>query len=255
MIQQLKLAGWQIAYEVRSYYRNPAAAGFTFGFPIMFLIIFGLIYGDATYDTPNGQVRGIQFQMAQMLVFAVVGTTYVGLVTMLALRRDSGELKRKRGTPVSPGVILTGVVGQGVVLSLAMSVVVIALSVVLFGAQLELARVGTIVLTLTIGALAFCAIGSAVAALVPNGDAASPVANLTIFPLYFISGIFIPDISETLERIAGVLPLRPFLLALSKLFDPAGSAAVDWGNLAVVAGWGLVAALIAVRFFRWSPQR
>jgi len=220
----LRLTLRQIGYEVRNFVRNPAAAGFTFAFPLMFLLIFGAVYGDRTFDTPHGQVRGIQYQMAQIMVFAIVGSTYVSLVTTLALRRDTGELKRKRGTPV------------------------------LFGADIELDRIPSLAVVLTVGALAFCALGAAVAALVPNGDAASPIANLTVFPLYFLSGIFIPEVPRTFEQIADVLPLRPFLLSLSQLFDPAGGAAIDLGRLAVVAAWGVGATLVAARFFRWSPR-
>jgi ABC-2 type transport system permease protein len=245
----------QIGDERRSFFRNPAAAGFTFVFPVMFLVIFGVLYGDQTYDGPDGPIRGIQFQIAQILVFSVVGTTFVSLVISLALRRDTGELKRKRGTPVSPAIILGGIVGNGVLLSLMMSAVVIGIAAVLFGAELPLERLPELVLTLIVGALAFCALGAAVAAFVPNGDAAPAFANLTIFPLYFLSGIFIPEIPASFERIAGVLPLRPFLLALSKVFNPTVPAGFDWGNLAVVAAWGAFAAVIAVRLFRWTPRR
>lgn len=245
----------QIGYERKSFFRNPAAAGFTFIFPVMFLVIFGVLYGDQTYDLPTGRVHAIQYQVAQILVFSVVGTTFVSLVTTLAIRRDTGELKRKRGTPVSPAVILGGVVGNGVLLSLLMTVLVVTLSVVLFGADVDLARLPVLLLTLVLGALTFCALGALVAALVPNGDAAPAFANLTIFPLYFLSGVFIPDIPESFATIAGVLPLRPFLLALSKVFDPSASGAPDWANLAVVAAWGVVAAVLAVRLFRWSPRR
>lgn len=254
-MRDLTLAFRQVGYERRSFFRNPAAAGFTFVFPVMFLVIFGVLYGDQTYDGPNGPVPSIQYQMAQILVFSVVGTTFVSLVTTLAIRRDTGELKRKRGTPVSPAVILGGVVGNGVVLSLLMSTLVIGLSLILFGASIDIERIPVLLLTIVVGALAFCALGATVAAFVPNGDAAPAFANLTIFPLYFLSGVFIPDIPDTFKDIAGVLPLRPFLVALAKVFDPASPAGPDWGNLAVVAAWGLVASLLAVRYFRWSPRR
>ncbi len=153
-------------------------------------------------------------------MFSVVGATFVSLVISLSLRRDTGELKRKRGTPVSPAVILAGIIGNGVVLSILMASLVIGLAVVLFGATVDLERLPELLLTLVVGALTFCALGAAVAAFVPNGDAAPAFANITIFPLYFISGVFIPDVPESLASIAGALPLRPFLLALSKVFNP-----------------------------------
>lgn len=254
-MRDLRLLGAQVRDETRSFFRNPAAAGFTFIFPVMFLVIFGALYGDQQYDSPTGPVRGIQFQIAQIVVFSVVGATFVSLVISLSLRRDTGELKRKRGTPVSPAVILAGIVGNGVVLSILMASLVIGLAVVLFGATVDLERLPELLLTLVVGALTFCALGAAVAAFVPNGDAAPAFANITIFPLYFISGVFIPDVPESLASIAGALPLRPFLLALSKVFNPAAAPGVDWGNLAVVAAWGAIAAVLAVRFFRWNPRR
>lgn len=254
-MRDLALTFRQIGWERKAFFRNPAAAGFTFIFPVMFLVIFGAVYGNETYDLSTGSVPAIQFQLAQILVFSVVGTTFVGLVTSLAIRRDTGELKRKRGTPVSPAVILGGIIGNGVLLALLMSVLVIALSMVLFGAEVQVARLPELLLTLVVGALTFCALGTLVAALVPNGDSASAIANLSIFPLYFISGVFIPEIPEGLATIAGVFPLRPFLVALAAVFDPAGAGTPDWANLAVVAAWGVASAVLAVRLFRWSPRR
>lgn len=254
-MSDLALAFRQVGWERKAFFRNPAAAGFTFIFPVMFLVIFGLIYGDETYDLASGKIPAIQYQLAQILVFSVVGTTFVGLVTSLAIRRDTGELKRKRGTPVSPAVILGGVIGNGVLLAMLMSALVIVLSVVLFGADVDLARVPVLILTLLVGALTFCALGTLVAALVPNGDSASAIANLTIFPLYFLSGVFIPDVPDSLEGIAGHFPLRPFLLSLAEVFDPSAPAGPDWANLTIVAIWGVVAAVLSVKLFRWSPRR
>ncbi|MEH3054864.1 MAG: ABC transporter permease [Patulibacter minatonensis] len=254
-MRELRLLIRQIGYERRSFFRNPAAAGFTLIFPVMFLVIFGLLYGGQTYDLPSGKVDAIQYQLAQILVFSVVGTTFVGLVTSLAIRRDSGELKRKRGTPVSAVVILGGVIGNGVLLSAIMSVLVVTLSVVLFGADLPLAHVPALVVSIVVGALTFCALGCLVAAIVPNGDSASATANLVIFPLYFLSGIFIPDVPDSIESFAGHFPLRPFLLSLASVFDTKATAGPDWGQLAIVAVWGVIAAALAVRYFRWSPRR
>lgn len=254
-MRDLRLTLRQVRYEQLSFFRNPAAAGFTFVFPITFLVIFGLVYGDMVYDGPAGPVRGIQYLMAQILVFSVVGSTYVSLVTTLALRRDSGELKRKRGTPVPPAVVLGGVVGNGVLLSLMMSVLVIGLAVVLFGASVPLSQLPVLVVTLVAGALTFCALGAAVAGLVPNGDAAPAFANITIFPLYFLSGVFIPDIPSGIEQVAELFPLRPFLVALSKVFDPSAGGGLDLASLAVIAIWGVVGLLLALRTFRWMPRR
>jgi ABC-2 type transport system permease protein len=255
-MRDLTLLYRQVGYERRSYFRNPAAAGFSFIFPVMFLVIFGVLYGHDTITIGDRAVKGIQYSVPQIIVFSVVGTTFVSLVINLSLRRDSGELKRKRGTPVSPGVILGGVVGNGVLMSLIMTVIVLLIGVIVFGVHVDVDRLPALLITVVLGALAFCALGSAVAALVPNGDAAPAFANIVIFPLYFLSGVFIPDIPEGIAHVADFLPLRPFLEALFRIFDTVnGSATPDWGHLGVVLIWGAVGAVIAVRFFRWTPRR
>jgi hypothetical protein len=59
-----------------------------------------------------------------------------------------------------------------------------------------------------------------------------------------------------LRRVAGVLPVQPFVDALTVTFDPRttglGFAVSD---LLIVAGWGLAGLLLAVRTFVWTPRQ
>jgi ABC-2 type transport system permease protein len=106
--------------------------------------------------------------------------------------------------------------------------------------------------TLVLGSASFCALGFAVASLIRNAEAAPAVVQLVLFPLIFISGTYFPIHSEVLNRIAGALPLRPFNQALIGSF--AQQAGLDWNQLAILAAWGAVGAVVAVRTFRWQPQ-
>ena len=68
----------------------------------------------------------------------------------------------------------------------------------------------------------------------------------------FISGTYLPTHSATLNRIAGLLPVRPINEVLIGAF--AQHSAVDWTNFGVLAGWGAAAAIIGIRRFRWNPR-
>ena len=46
--------------------------------------------------------------------------------------------------------------------------------------------------------------------------------------------------------------MRPFNEALTGLFT--GHTGTDWRQLGVVAAWGGVGAIVAVRRFRWVPK-
>ena len=119
-------------------------------------------------------------------------------------------------------------------------------------------HVPAILVTLAIGAASFCALGAALTAAIPSLDAAPAITNLAVLPLYFLSGVFIPEdqIPNGVLDFADAFPVRHFFEAFFSVYEPAGAggAGMQWGHLAVVAAWGLAGALLAVRFFRWTPK-
>jgi len=50
----------------------------------------------------------------------------------------------------------------------------------------------------------------------------------------------------------GWLPVRPFNEALTGPL--ARHTGADWRHLAILAAWGAIGALVAVRRFRWDPR-
>jgi ABC-2 type transport system permease protein len=107
---------------------------------------------------------------------------------------------------------------------------------------------------LAVGAAAFCALGFAISAVIPNADAALPIVNAVTLPLLFLSGIFIPlgnNPPGWMVWVGRIFPLRHFLSGMQASF--LGSA-FDWTDVLVVAAWGLAGLLFAIRFFRWEPR-
>ena len=103
-----------------------------------------------------------------------------------------------------------------------------------------------------LGAACFCALGVAVASLIRNSEAAPSVVQLVLFPLVFVSGTYMPIHSGVLNRISGLLPVRPFNQALLGPF--AQHTGFAWGNLGVLLAWGAAGAFVAIRRFRWNPR-
>ena len=93
----------------------------------------------------------------------------------------------------------------------------------------------------------------------PSGQGRSNTAitNATVLPLYFLSGVFIPEteIPAGVLQFADLFPIRHFFEAFFEAFDPATSGAgIEWGHLAVIAVWGVAGLLVALRWFRWTPR-
>jgi ABC-2 type transport system permease protein len=138
-----------------------------------------------------------------------------------------------------------------------MVVLVTGLGAIFFGVEVPTTTLPALLVTLLVGAFAFCSLGFALSAAIPSEDAAPAITNATVLPLYFISGVFIPEteIPDGVLQVADLFPIRHFFEAFFATFDPATTGAgFEWGQLAVVAAWGLAGLLIAVRSFRWAPR-
>jgi len=92
--------------------------------------------------------------------------------------------------------------------------------------------------------------------VIPSQDAAAPIVNALLLPLYFLSGVFIPEdqLPHGVIVFADLFPIRHFFDAFLDAYVPAGGSAVSWDNLAVVALWGVAGLLLAIRYFRWTPR-
>jgi ABC-2 type transport system permease protein len=56
-------------------------------------------------------------------------------------------------------------------------------------------------------------------------------------------------------QFADLFPIRHFFEAFFTAWSPTTTGAgFEWGQLAVVAIWGVAGLLIAVRTFRWEPR-
>lgn len=114
------------------------------------------------------------------------------------------------------------------------------------------------VITVIIGALAFCALGCLVTVVIRSATAAMPLLFGVTLALFFLSGNFFPTdtLSGAWRAVASVFPVRHFLTAMLTAYNPhvtgAGFAPRD---LAILALWGLASAIVAARTFRWTPVR
>jgi ABC-2 type transport system permease protein len=258
-VSNLVLVACQIGYEQRSFWRNRSAAFFTFAFPLLMLVIFGsLNRGNKITTLGVGHLAYAEYFVPSMLTLGVMTACFVNVGTVLSVRRQSGQLKRLRGTPLRPWVFLAGVLGNALVLAVVIAGLVILTGVALFGVRLP-SHWLTLALCVTIGALAFCAMGVAATGLTTDSssEAAGAVLNGIFFPILFISGAFFPVSGASfLSKVAGVLPVRHFITATFSTFDPRlHGAGLNGSDLLLIGAWGILGGVAALRYFKWEPVR
>jgi ABC-2 type transport system permease protein len=243
----LRLAVRQVGYENRAFWRNPAAAFFTFAFPLLFMAIFNVLFGE----------RAAGFFTPAIIVFGVVTATYTNLAMMVTIARDAGVLKRIRGTPLPAWVYLGGKIGHSVAIAFLLVIIVAAFGTLAYGVDVPWGALPAMLLVLVVAAATFSALGLAVSGLIPNADAAPAVVNATILPVLFISNVFVQmeAAPRWLDTVSHLLPVRHFADAMMELYASGAAAGVPWMEVGVIALWGVIGVVGALRFFSWEPRR
>ena len=248
----------QVRYQNRLFWRTPVAAFFTIAFPLMFLLLFSVLFGTEEFEiTGRGMFSVAQFYAPALAVFAAASATYTNIGVGTAIARDEGVLKRFRGTPLPPWTYMAGRIGSGVWIAFIATVVMMTVGVVAFNVNLELSKMPAALVTFVVGAACFAALGLALAAASPTGDSAPAVANATILPLAFVSDVFIAmdNPPDWLTAVGNFFPLKHFVRAFQDAFHPlVESPGFEFDHLAVMAVWGVVGTLLALKFFTWEPR-
>jgi ABC-2 type transport system permease protein len=245
------------AHELRTeqllFWRNREAAFFTFFLPVIFFLIFAAVYGDDTISKEH--IKGSYFLEAGMIGYGVAATCFAGLGISMVVRREQGILKRIRATPLPPATYLLGVLGSTFVVFLIEAALIILIGRLLFSVGVP-DRLLSLLVVLLLGAAAFAAMGLGITSLVRSAEGSSAVINAVYLPMAIISGTFFTPKGYPgfLRAIADVLPLTHYTKLTRDVMLRNEHFWSDAGAIAVVALWGAIGLVGAVRGFRWEPR-
>jgi ABC-2 type transport system permease protein len=257
MSADVALVGTQIRYEQKSYWRNPLAAVFTFGFPlVLFFILVAAAGGGHDKSVLGANVLLKQYYTPSVLAYGVMSACFLNLALTLTRQRESGILKRMRGTPLPSWALIGGIIGSAVIVAALLSAVCVVFANVVYGVQLPASHVLPLVVTIVVASVTFCALGIAASSFIPNADSGPAIVNVPYFVMVFISGTYFP-INGTLEKISSYLPLRPFIVAMYAAFNPLNfhGSGWAWHQLGSLLIWAAIAVFVALRRFKWTPNR
>lgn len=240
----------QLRAEQVLFWRNREAAFFIFVFPLMLYLLLGALYGEEIDDLPSSDVL-----LAGLLGYGAANTSFGGLAILLVVRREAGILKRLRSTPLPAWAYLGASLVSILIVFAIQTVALFALGWAAYGASGP-RNLFSLMLAVLLGAAGFAGLGLAAAALIRSAEASSPVVNVVLLPMAFLSGSFGPtrDYPDVLQAIADVLPLQYFVEIVNRIYLGGGQIWDEPGAVAVVAAWGLAGVLVAARRFRWEPR-
>jgi ABC-2 type transport system permease protein len=193
-MSDLQLALTQSRYALLTAFRTPRTVVFGMAFPVVLLVMFNSIFTNGAADTVSfagGTINASAYFTASLSAYAIALSTFTSLAIGLTAQRETGQLKRLRGTPMPAWTFVAGQVMRSAVVAFLVVAALLATGVIFFGVHLVAARMVGFVLYVALGTVVFSALGIAITAYTPTVDSASAVTPFVTVMLSFISGVFI----------------------------------------------------------------
>jgi ABC-2 type transport system permease protein len=245
----------QARYDLLGILRNRQARFFTLMLPLLFLIIFVGVFGD--HVVGPGRTKASAYYVPGLAALGVIAASFVNLVISITAQRETGILKRRRATPMPAWALIAGRTLTAVTVSLVVLTVLLAFGRFVYHVKVPTSTLPGIALTAVVGSITFCVLGYALSTAIKNEDAAQPMVQAIMLPLYFISGVFVPNIQlpSWLRHVAQVFPVEHLSDGLHKAYAPhVHGLGIVWSDIGVLVLWAAVGLTVALVRFSWLPQ-
>jgi ABC transporter DrrB family efflux protein len=197
--------------------------------------------------------RYIDWLVPGLIGMNIMGTGMWGIGFGVVTARSQKLLKRLMATPMRRSHYLLAQMLARLVFLAAEVGLVLGFAYLVFSVPVTGALVDLAVLAV-IGALAFAGLGLLVASRARTVEAVSGLMNLTMVPMWLLSGVFFAsgNFPAALQPVIQVLPLTALNDALRDVMLDGRTLAGIAPDLAILSVWAGVTFVAALRLFRWQ---
>jgi ABC-2 type transport system permease protein len=244
---------WRLTWlEIVIFVREPLGVIGTVLVPGLVFVMLGRAFDGGTPDVPDPGVQRFAADVPIFVAALIAIGAVLSLVTIVAIYREGGILKRLRATPLRPFTILTA----HVIVKLLTTAVTLGLAMLIGGRYYEVPPEVPLVsftAALLASTLSVLALGFLIASIVPTARFAQPISAIILYPMLGISGMFVPldSLHPALQAVAHALPLTYGVSLLRGIWAGEGWFA-HLGDLAGLAVIFIVCSAVASRVFRWE---
>ncbi len=258
----LRIGLSRVVPELKMFYRRPEQVALTFSMPAVICILLGSIFSAKLpdSDTSTGAVIA-----ASMLAYGILSTSFINLGISIAADRDTGALRRLRGTPTTASSYFIGKILLVAVASLAEAIVLLSVGVLIFKLRLPTTVFGWFTLTwvFLLGIVSCSLLGIFISNFASNAVSAAVLTNGPAVGLQFLSGTYVPlmVLPTWMLTLGSIFPVkwmaqgfRSVLLPSNMVvFEPAGSWE-HWHTFLVLTAWSIGGLIACLAVFRWSDK-
>ena len=196
--------------------------------------------------------RYIDFVIPGLLGMNIMGGGIWGLAFAIVDARRKNLLKRLVSTPMRHTHYLASFVFSRFSFLLIEVVVIVGSAVLMFGVPVRGSLLQLAVICVA-SSLSFGGLGLLIASRARTTEGVSGLTNLVMMPMWVLSGVFFASTNfpAAAQPVIQALPLTATINALrSTMLQGVGWSAV-LPSIAIVATWGIVSFVAALRIFRW----
>jgi ABC-2 type transport system permease protein len=207
--------------------------------------------GETTVTEPGA--RYVDFLVPGLLGMNLMGTGMWGIAFSLVVARNGNLLKRFVAAPVRRGHLLGAQLASRLIFLIPEAGTLLAFAYFALGVPMR----GSVLLLVGLsflGALAFSGLGLLTAARPRTIEGVSGVMNLVMVPMWVFSGIFFSTerFPAAMQPFVQALPLTALNNSLRGVMLEGASVASLLREVVILAMWGAVSFILALKFFRWQ---
>jgi ABC-type multidrug transport system permease subunit len=213
--------------------------------------VYSFTPGQAQLTEPGA--RYVDFLVPGLLGMNLMGTGMWGIGFSLVVARNGNLLKRLVAAPARRSHLLGAQLTSRLIFLIPEAGALllfahVALGVPMRGSLLLLAGISLL------GALAFSGLGLLTAARPRTIEGVSGIMNLVMVPMWIFSGIFFSTerFPAGMQPFVQALPLTALNDALRGVMLEGAGLEPLLPELALLAAWGTVSFVLALKFFRWQ---
>lgn len=201
-------------------------------------------------------LKYIDFLLPGVIAMAVMQMAVFSVAFIFVDYKEKGILKRLLATPMRSYQFVTANVIVRLVVALAQAFILMLMGILVFKTHVVGAP-WLIALISLLGGIMFLGLGFTISGIAKTVDAVPAIANIVIFPMMFLGGVFFPTdaMPGWLQSVVQYLPLTYFAHGLRDVMANGAGIAEVAPELWWMAGWSALLITLAVFTFRLEEKR
>jgi ABC-type multidrug transport system permease subunit len=222
---------------------------FNYLFPLVFLFGFGEFMGAAQSPGAATQV------FALVLTLNILGTGFFGAGMSAVMEREVGILRRFKVAPITPGPILVSSIVTGWIVFMPALAIFIGVLHFRYAMPMPASPVSLLVF-LSLGVVAFRAMGLIIASVVNSMQESQIIVQLLYLPMLMLSGATIPltMMPDWLQVVAQYLPSTHLTLGMQGILLRGETLTQNRTAVAALVATAVVSLFVCFKLFRWEKE-